>query len=125
MGYFSFGLIPGGEPVELNLFVTSVTVPSGAIWLLVPMIGVGIAWAAILAMPYAILAGTLPAEKTGVYMGVFNFTIAAPQIVSGLTAGWLVTHLFDNDVISIIYLAAIAMVLAAVAVVFVDDKVAE
>lgn len=125
VGYFSFGLIPGGEPVELNMLVTIVTVPSGAIWLLLPMIGVGIAWAAILAMPYAILAGSLPAEKTGVYMGVFNFTIAAPQIVSGLTAGWLVTHLFDNDVISIIYLAAVAMLLAAVAVLFVDDKVAE
>ncbi len=122
LGYYSFGLIPGGDMMQLNLLITEVSVPSGAVWLLLPMIGVGIAWAAILAMPYAILAGALPPEKTGVYMGVFNFTIAAPQIVSGLTAGWLVTHLFDNNVIQIIYLAAAAMLAAAIAVLFVNDS---
>jgi maltose/moltooligosaccharide transporter len=55
--------------------------------LFVPMIGVGIAWASILTMPYAILAGALPAKRMGYYMGVFNFFIVIPQIVSGLLLG--------------------------------------
>ncbi len=125
IGYLSFGLIPSGELIEVDLLITSTQLPSGALWLLLPMLGVGIAWAAILAMPYAILAGKLPSDKMGVYMGVFNFTIAAPQIISGLIAGWLVTQWFDNQVIQIIYLAGFAMLAASLAVYFVDDKVAD
>src|SRR5690606_40021869 len=52
--------------------------------LIVPMIGVGIAWASILAMPYAILAGSIPVRKMGVYMGIFNFFIVIPQIINAL-----------------------------------------
>ena len=48
------------------------------------MTGVGIAWASILSMPYAILAGSLPAERTGIYMGIFNFFIVIPEIVASL-----------------------------------------
>ena len=84
------------------------------------MIGVGIAGRYI---SYAVChsGGGVATGKNRGHMGVFNFTIAAPQIVSGLTAGWLVTHLFDNDVIQIIYLAAAAMLAAAIAVLFVND----
>ena len=52
-------------------------------WLLIgPMVGVGIAWASILSMPYAVLVGCLPAGKTGVYMGIFNFFIVIPEIIA-------------------------------------------
>jgi maltose/moltooligosaccharide transporter len=105
----------------VNLLITQVTVPVGAVKLLIPMIGVGIAWAAILAMPYAMLAGALPANKTGIYMGIFNFTVAAPQIVSGLTAGWILSSVFDNDAKYIIVVAGVSMLIGAVAVFFVKE----
>ena len=107
--------------VNVNLLITEVTVPLGAVKLLIPMIGVGIAWAAILAMPYAMLAGALPANKTGVYMGIFNFTVAAPQIVSGLTAGWILSSVFDNEAKYIIVVAGASMLLGAIAVFFVKE----
>lgn len=122
IGYLSFLLFKDATIVHVDLLITQVEIPQGALNILFPMIGVGIAWAAILAMPYAILAGSLPAEKTGVYMGIFNFTIAAPQIISGLVAGQILKHLFDNQAIYIIALAGISMVLGAVAVYFVDDN---
>jgi maltose/moltooligosaccharide transporter len=105
----------------VDLFITQVTVPAGAVKLVIPMVGIGIAWAAILAMPYAILSGALPADKTGVYMGIFNFTIAAPQIVSGITTGFLVKYLFDNQATYIIVLAGVSMTLAGVSVFFVKE----
>lgn len=122
VGYTSFGFFGPSEAVAVNLGITSVTVPQAAVYLIIPMIGVGIAWAAILAMPYAILAGSLPADKTGVYMGIFNFTIAAPQIVSGLTAGLILSTVFDNEAVNIIILAGVCMLAAAIAVIFVKDK---
>jgi hypothetical protein len=109
-------------PTHVDLLNTEVTVPAGAVDLLLPMIGVGIAWAAILAMPYAMLAGALPADKTGVYMGIFNFTIAVPQIVSGLLSGWILSSVFDNNASYIIVVAGISMLCGAIAVLFVNDK---
>jgi len=122
LGYISFMFINAPEVTSVNLLITTIDVPQGAVSLFVPMIGVGIAWAAILAMPYAILAGALPPSKTGVYMGIFNFTIAAPQIVSGLLAGWILSSVFENQAINIIMLAGGAMVCGALAVFFVDDS---
>ena len=55
------------------------------------MTGVGIAWASTLSMPYAMLAGSLPPEKTGVYMGIFNFFIVLPEIVASSVFGWVMT----------------------------------
>lgn len=125
IGYLSIMLIQNPELTVVNLVITQIEVPQGAVDLFLPMIGVGIAWAAILAMPYAILAGSLPVKKTGVYMGIFNFTIAAPQIVSGIFAGWILTAIFDNQAIYIIMLAGISMMLAALSVYFVKDGVEE
>ncbi|MFQ3193237.1 MAG: maltose/moltooligosaccharide transporter [Colwellia sp.] len=122
LGYLSFMFIQNPEPTLVNLLITEITVPQGAVTLFIPMMGVGIAWAAILAMPYTILAGALPANKTGVYMGIFNFTIAAPQIVSGIFAGWILNSVFENHAINIIMLAGISMVLGAVSVYFVKEK---
>ena len=121
LSYVSFLAFQDLTMVNVNLLITEVTVPVGAVKLLIPMIGVGIAWAAILAMPYAMLAGSLPANKTGVYMGIFNFTVAAPQIVSGLTAGWILSSVFNNDAKYIIVVAGISMLIGAIAVFFVKE----
>jgi len=121
LGYISFLFFQNAEIVHVNLFITEVDVPRGAIGLIIPMIGVGIAWAAILAMPYAILSDSLPATKTGVYMGIFNFTIAAPQILSGILAGQILREVFDNQAIYIIVLAGVCMLLGAISVYFVKE----
>ncbi|NTS77407.1 MFS transporter [Catenovulum sp. SM1970] len=121
LGYLSFYLFNDPTIVEANVLVATVNIPQGALNLLLPMVGIGISWAAILAMPYAILAGSLPAEKTGVYMGIFNFTIAAPQIISGLFSGWILHSVFENQAIYIIMLAGVSMVLGAISVYFVKD----
>jgi len=81
--------------------------------LIISMVGVGIAWAAILAMPYALLSESLPADKMGVYMGIFNFTIAGPQIISGLVGGTILRSLFDNHAIYILIVCGVAMLLGA------------
>ncbi|MDO6445355.1 MFS transporter [Colwellia sp. 1_MG-2023] len=121
IGYLSIFFLHDATITTVNLYITQIDVPQGAVSLFLPMIGVGIAWAAILAMPYAILAGSIPIKQTGVYMGIFNFTIAAPQIVSGVFAGWILTALFDNQAIYILMMAGTAMLFAAVAVYFVKD----
>lgn len=123
VGYLSIMLMHNPELTLVNLMITQIEVPQGAVDLFLPMVGVGIAWAAILAMPYAILAGSLPVKQTGVYMGIFNFTIAAPQIVSGIFAGWILTAIFDNQAVYIIMMAGASMILAALSVYFVKDGV--
>jgi len=65
--------------------------------LLLPMVGVGMAWASTLAMPYAILAGALPPGKTGIYMGIFNFFIVIPEILAALGFGTLLEHLLTDE----------------------------
>jgi maltose/moltooligosaccharide transporter len=81
--------------------------------LFIPMVGVGIAWAAILALPYAILSSSLPPKQTGVYMGIFNATITIPQIAAGLLGGVLLSA-FGGNAISMITLAGVSMVIAGV-----------
>ena len=122
LGYLSFVLFTDPTMTHVDLLITQVEIPKGALGLMFPMIGVGIAWAAILAMPYAILAGALPPEKTGVYMGIFNFTIAAPQIISGLIAGWILGSVFANQAVYIVMLAGAAMVLGALSVWLVKEQ---
>ena len=80
--------------------------------LIVSMVGVGIAWASILSIPYAMLSGSLPAEKMGYYMGVFNFFIVIPQIIAGTILGFLLKNLFNDQPIYIIVTGGISMVLA-------------
>lgn len=90
--------------------------------LMLPMVGIGIAWAGILAMPYAILSRAVEARRMGVYMGIFNFTITIPQIAIGLTGGLIVKHLFASDAMLMIALAGVFMLLAAISVFFVKEK---
>jgi len=90
--------------------------------LLIPMVGIGIAWGSILAMPYAILAGSLPARKMGIYMGIFNFFITIPQILNGIVGGPIVKRFYESQAIYAIVFAGICLLIAAASVVFVDDK---
>lgn len=106
-------LILGGIGYISMFYITS---PNALIF---SMIGIGIAWAAILAMPYSILSESLPADKMGVYMGIFNFTIAGPQIISGLIGGVILTSLFGNQAIYMMIVCGVSMLLAALAVSFV------
>ncbi len=92
------------------------------ILLLFPMIGIGIAWASILSMPYAILAGSLPLSKMGIYMGLFNFFITMPQIVNGIIGGPIIKRFFDSQAIFALIIAGVSLLIASISVIFVDDK---
>jgi maltose/moltooligosaccharide transporter len=85
------------------------------------MLGVGLAWASILAMPYAILTGALPQIKMGVYMGIFNFFIVIPQILAATLLGFMVKDLFGGESILALVSGGCSMIIAAVLVLFVDD----
>ena len=86
------------------------------------MIGIGIAWAGILAMPYSILSRSVNASDMGAYMGIFNFTITIPQIVIGLTGGLIVKWVFGSQAIYMLGLAGVFMLLAAISVAFVGRR---
>lgn len=80
--------------------------------LLLAMVGVGIAWASILSIPYAMLSGALPSAKMGYYMGVFNFFVVIPQIVAGTILGFLVSEFFDSEPVYALIVGGCSMILA-------------
>jgi len=90
--------------------------------LLLPMIGVGLAWASTLTMPYAILAGALPAGKMGFYMGVFNFFVVIPQIVAAAILGFFVKNMFNEQAIYALVIGGVSMIIAAVLNFIVKDN---
>ncbi len=90
--------------------------------LLVSMIGVGIAWASILSMPYAMLSSILPADKMGYYMGVFNFFIVIPQIVAAGILGFLLRSFFGNVSIYALIIGGVSMMIAGLLCLMVEDK---
>ena len=94
---------------------------SNPIYLIYSMIGVGIAWASILAMPYAILAGSIPSQKMGLYMGIFNFFIVLPQLIAATILGYVTRAFFDGDAVFALVLGGIVMIIAAFSMYFVDD----
>lgn len=89
--------------------------------LLVSMVGVGIAWASILSMPYAMLSSILPANKMGYYMGIFNFFIVIPQIVAAGILGFILREVFDNVSIYALVLGGISFIVAGLLCLIVDD----
>ncbi len=93
--------------------------------LILPMIGIGIAWGSILAMPYAMLASSIPAKKMGVFMGLFNMSITIPQIVSGVFSGLILQYLFNDNPLLCLVMAGISMLLAAVSALFIKEKVVD
>ena len=90
--------------------------------LLLSMVGVGVAWASILSMPYAILTGSLPRDKMGVYMGIFNFFIVIPQILAASVLGFITKEIFKGQAIYSLILGGISLFIAAVTVLFVKDN---
>ena len=90
--------------------------------LMLSMAFVGMAWASILSMPYALLAGTIPLSKMGIYMGIFNFFIVVPQIVSGIIGGPIVKNLFDSQAIFALIMGGVSLMIAAVCAMFVVEK---
>lgn len=90
------------------------------LWL--SMIGVGIAWASILSMPYAILSGAIPSEKMGYYMGVFNFFIVIPQIVAAALLGFILQTFFGGETIMILVTGGVAMIISGLLCLRVQDK---
>ena len=90
--------------------------------LLLSMIGVGIAWASTLSMPYSILASSIPPGKTGIYMGIFNFFIVIPEIVAALGFGWVMQHVLDNNRLGAVLAGGVCMVIAALLVTRVREQ---
>jgi maltose/moltooligosaccharide transporter len=111
----AIALIAGAAGLISMYFITD------PMYVLVSMVGVGLAWASILAMPYAILAGALPANKMGVYMGIFNFFIVLPQILAASILGFLVGTLFEGHAIYALILGGVTWVIAAGLTFLVDD----
>ncbi len=95
------------------LALLSVIAISNKYLLLLTMVGVGVAWASILSIPYAILAGSLPSEKVGTYMGIFNFFIVIPEILASLFFGWLMNHLLHNNRLAAVVAGGLFLLLAS------------
>ncbi|MDX1830384.1 MAG: MFS transporter [Lutibacter sp.] len=111
----SISLVIGG------LGLVSIFIMPNQYWLILSMIGVGIAWASILAMPYAILAGAIPVKKMGVYMGIFNFFIVIPQIINALIGGPIVKYFYGGDAIYALIASGVSFLIAAMLVYKVKD----
>ena len=90
-------------------------------WLMLSMVGIGFAWASILSLPYALLSDSLPAQKMGVYMGIFNFFIVIPQLVAVATLGYILKHLFADDPAKILVLGGICMLVSGLCVLRVPE----
>ncbi|MCB2207679.1 MAG: MFS transporter [Bacteroidetes bacterium] len=95
------------------------------VMLIIPMIGIGIAWASILAMPYAMLANSIPPKQMGIFMGLFNMSITIPQIVNGIFGGLILKYVFDGNPLLSILMAGVLMILGGLSVLFIKDKVEE
>ncbi len=111
-------LVIGGASLVSMLFISSKQM------MLLPMVGVGIAWASVLTMPYAILAGALPANKMGYYMGLFNFFVVIPQIIAGAVLGPVIKHFFNNQSVNALVIGGICMIIGGVVTLFVRDDAA-
>lgn len=109
-------LLIGGVSLVSMYFVT------GKQMMLLPMVGVGIAWASVLTMPYAILAGSLPANRMGYYMGLFNFFVVIPQIVAGLVLGPLVKHMLGGRPVMALVVGGLCMIAGGVLTLLVRDN---
>lgn len=91
-------------------------------WLILPMIFIGIAWASILSMPYAMLAGSISPKKMGVYMGIFNFFIVIPQIINGIIGGPLVKYAYGNQAIFALVVSGVSFLIAGFLSFKINDK---
>jgi maltose/moltooligosaccharide transporter len=93
--------------------------------LLLSMVGVGMAWASTLSMPYAMLAGSLPSKRVGLYMGIFNFFIVTPEILASLGFGWIMCHILGNNRVAAVVCGGGFLLLAALLAQRVSDRTSE
>ncbi|MDN3581361.1 MFS transporter [Mucilaginibacter flavus] len=114
-GTHAFSLAMGGIGLVSVFFIENHNL------LYLSMVGIGLAWGSILAMPYAILSSSIPAKKIGVYMGLFNFFITFPQIVSSLFSSLIIKNLFNSQSIYGLIMGGVFMFIAAITVFFVQD----
>jgi maltose/moltooligosaccharide transporter len=114
-------IVHAGALVLGGLGLISIYFFSDPMMLIISMIGIGIAWASILSMPYAILAGALPANKMGLYMGIFNFFIVLPQLLAATVLGFMTRSLFGGQAVFALMLGGAIMIIAAFSMYFVDD----
>ena len=106
-GAHAINLVLGG----IGLIGLTLIKDPALLW--VPMIGVGIAWASILSMPYALLAGSLPGRKMGVYMGIFNIFIVVPQLLAATILGLILKHVFEGQALYALIIGGVSFFLAA------------
>ncbi|HRZ87340.1 MAG TPA: MFS transporter [bacterium] len=105
-----------------GLALVSVAFIKNKYMLMLPMAGVGIAWASIVSMPYAMLSGALPPHRMGVYMGIFNFFIVIPQIIASLGLGWVMNRFLHGNSLAAVVVGGASMVVAALLVLRVRVK---
>ncbi|WP_426103358.1 MFS transporter [Massilia sp. TSP1-1-2] len=110
-------LFIGGASLASIMFITQKEM------LLLPMVGVGIAWASILTVPFAILAGSVPPEKMGFYMGAFNFTVVVPQIVMVPVLPFVLSHFLGGRVVATLAFSGACMVIGGLCTLLVKDTV--
>jgi maltose/moltooligosaccharide transporter len=90
--------------------------------LVIPALGLGLGWASIMGNPYVILAGSIPRDRTGVYMGIFNMMIVIPMLLNGLTFGWLYKHVLQNDPRNAVMFGGALLICAAITMIWVKDR---
>jgi len=112
----AFSLFIGGIGLVLIYFTNT------EYGLILPMFCIGIAWASILSMPYAMLAGSISPKKMGVYMGIFNFFIVIPQIINGIIGGPLVKYAYGNQAIFALVVSGISLIIAGLLSFKINDK---
>ncbi|MEM7594212.1 MAG: MFS transporter [Cyanobacteria bacterium P01_A01_bin.83] len=93
--------------------LVSLLTVSNQYMLLLSMIGLGIAWSSALIMPYAMLSGSIPPQRRGVYQGIFNFFVVLPEIVASLGMGWIMQHLLHEDRLIAVVMGGVCLIIAA------------
>jgi maltose/moltooligosaccharide transporter len=101
-------LLLGGIGLISVYYITNVN------FLFISMGLVGIAWASILSMPYSMLAGFIPEQKMGIYMGIFNFFIVLPEIIASLFFGKIMTQYLDNNRLLAVLIGGVLLIFASV-----------
>lgn len=119
--FFMAGL--GAQADTAPAFFATLAMPElgSHLALLIPALGLGLGWASIMGNPYVILAGSIPPERTGVYMGIFNMMIVIPMLINGLSFGWIYRHLLGSDPRHAVAFAGVLLLCAAVTMLWVKN----
>lgn len=115
----------GVKPVHALCLVASgaamLAIPNidNKILLFIPMLGIGIGWAGMMGNTYIMLANSIPPERNGIYMGIFNMFIVIPMLIETLTMPLIYEPLLGGDARNAIMLGGIMMICGAVATLFI------